>query len=172
MRVHAYPASALVGDYLRAGAGFLPSAAILLLVPVGVGGAVVLGGLAVLFGAFGLSTLLRHLTRIERGEEGLVAAGPRPRTIAWNALDRMTLAYYATARDRKNGWLQLELRAGVARVRVDSRIDGFAELVGVAASAAARRDLPLSEATLANLAALGVGTAAAGPGGALLRPAT
>jgi hypothetical protein len=171
MSVHAYPISALVGDYLRAAAGFVPSAAVLLTMPVGAVGGIVLGGLAALFGAFGLSTLLRHLTRIERTEEGLVAGGPWRRAIRWDALDRMKLAYYATARDRKNGWLQLDLRAGAARLRVDSRIDGFSELVARAADAASSRGLHLSEATLTNLEALGLGVAA-GPRSAPMRAAT
>jgi hypothetical protein len=171
MSVHAYPISALLGDYLRAAAGFVPAAAILALVPVGAVGNVVFSGLALLFGAFGISTLARQLTRIERTEEGLVAAGPWPRAIGWDMLDRMKLAYYATARDRKNGWLQLELRAGRQHLKVDSRIDGFAELVACAARAAARRGLPLSETTLTNLAAMGLG-ATAEPAGPALHVAT
>ena len=167
MSVHAYPLSALVGDYLRAAVGFVPSAAVLLTMPVGIGGAVVLGGLAVLFGTFGLATLLRQLTRIERTADGLVCAGPWRRALSWQALDRMKLAYYATARDRKNGWLQLDLRAGAVRLRIDSRIEGFTELVATAAGAAGNRGLHLSEATLTNLEALGLGLAAAPPLSAL-----
>jgi hypothetical protein len=160
MSAHVYPAAALAGDYLRAAAGFVPTAAVLLTVPVGFVGGLVLGGLAALFGAFGLVTALRHLTPIERTESGLVAGGPWRRAIRWDALDRMKLAYYATARDRKHGWLQLELGAGAARLRVDSRIGGFSELVACAADAAGSRGLHLSEATLTNLEALGLGHAA------------
>ena len=156
MSVHVYPASAMYGDYLRAAAGFAPAAAILAALRVGPAAAVVLGAVALLFGVFGLRTAVRHLTRIECTEIGIVAAGPRPRAIAWDGLDDMRLAYYATARDRRNGWMQLDLRAGATRLQLDSRIDGFAELVGSAADAALSRDLPLSDATLANLEALGV----------------
>ncbi len=52
----------------------------------------------------------------------------------------MKLAYYSTRRDRRDGWMQLELRAGASTIRLDSRIDGFAELVERAALAAAARD--------------------------------
>ena len=45
----------------------------------------------------------------------------------------MKLAYYSTRRDRKSGWMQLELGAGGARVRLDSRIAGFDRLVRRAA---------------------------------------
>jgi hypothetical protein len=46
---HAYPSSAMIGDYLRAAAGFVPIAAILAIAPVGTGAALILGGLAALF---------------------------------------------------------------------------------------------------------------------------
>lgn len=157
MSMHAYPTSALAGDYLRAAAGFVPAAGILAALPVDGAAAVVLGGLALLFGFFGLRTGLRQLTRIELTEAGLLARGPLPRAIPWSALDHMKLAFYATARDRKTGWMQLELRAGSARLNLDSRIEGFAELVEYAADAAMLRRLRLSDATLSNLEALGLG---------------
>ena len=52
--------------------------------------------------------------------------------------------------------MQLELRAGRARISLDSRLDGFDRLVSRAALAAARRDLALTDATAANLQALGI----------------
>ena len=52
--------------------------------------------------------------------------------------------------------MQLELRGGGATVRLDSRIEGFGEIVRRAALAAAARGLPLSAATLANLESLGI----------------
>jgi hypothetical protein len=156
MTVHAYPPSAMAGDYLRAAGGFVPSAAILATTPVGPLAAIVLAGLAALFGLFGIRTFLRQATRIELTETGLCASGPLRRAIAWDALDHLKLAYYATGRDRKNGWMQLELRAGASRLQFDSRIDGFFELVERAVAAAASRGLPLTDATLANLNALGL----------------
>jgi hypothetical protein len=68
----------------------------------------------------------------------------------------MTLAYYSTRRDRREGWMQLELRSGWTKVRLDSRIEGFAELVDKSARAATSRGLTFNAATLANLAALGI----------------
>jgi hypothetical protein len=68
----------------------------------------------------------------------------------------MKLAYYSTRRDRKSGWMQLKLAAGRSRLSLDSRLDGFERLVRHAALAAAGRDLELSEATAANLHALGI----------------
>jgi hypothetical protein len=151
-----YPASAMLGDYVRAAAGLGPTILILSMVSVGSVATVVLGGFAVIFGAFAIRTALRHGTSLEVDDRELRASGFRQATIPWNALDRMKLAYYSTRRDRKSGWMQLELGAGRARFSLDSRLDGFDELVRHAAIAAAARDLELGEATAANLQALGI----------------
>jgi hypothetical protein len=125
--------------------------------PVGDAAAAVLGGCAVIFTIFGVRTALRHRTRLEMTATELRAQrGVRRRTIAWSQLDRMKLAYYSTRRDRTSGWMQLELAAGGARLGLDSRIAGFDRLVGRAASAAASRGVALNDATIANLAALGI----------------
>jgi hypothetical protein len=148
----------MVGDYLRAIAGFVPAAAILAIAAPGPVATTILAGLAALFALFGLRTGLRHMTGIAATETGLAASGPFAASIRWAELDRMKLAYYSTRRDRRDGWMQLELRAGAAAIRLDSRIAGFAELVECAARAAAARELELSAATIANLQALGIGT--------------
>jgi hypothetical protein len=156
MTCYAYPTSAMYGDYLRAAGGFVPTAAILATVPVGMVAATVLSGFVALFAVFGLRTILRHGTRFDMTGSALRASGLRRTSIAWEELDRMTLAYYSTRRDRRDGWMQLELRSGWTKVRLDSRIEGFAELVDRSARAARSRGLTLNGATLANLAALGV----------------
>jgi hypothetical protein len=151
-----YPASAMLGDYLRAAAGLGPTLLILATVSVGSVAEFVLGGFAAIFGAFAIRTALRHGTRLEISDAELRAVGLRQVTIPWRELDRMKIAYYSTRRDRKSGWMQLELRAGPARLSLDSRVDGFDRLVRHAATAAAERGLELSEATAANLQALGI----------------
>jgi hypothetical protein len=121
-----YPTSAMAGDYLRAAAGLVPTGAILATVSVGDVAAVVLGGFATIFGAFAVRTALRHGTSLEVDDVELRATGLRQATIPW------------------------------ARLSLDSRLDGFDRLVRYAATAAAERGLELSEATAANLQALGV----------------
>ena len=153
---HAYPASAMVGDYLRAAAGLVPVGILFATLPVGAVAAGVLGSFAAIFGAFGLRTALRHGTSVEMTDTELRARGLRRSTIHWAELDHMRLAYYSTRRDRPSGWMQLDLRAGGARVRLDSRIDGFDQVVHRAAAVAAARGLPLNEATWSNLQALGI----------------
>ena len=116
----------------------------------------VLSGFAAIFGAFAVRTALRHGTSLEVSHLELRANGLRAATIPWHELDRVKLAYYSTRRDRKSGWMQLELGAGRAHLALDSRLDGFEQLVRHAATVAGERDLELSEATAANLQALGI----------------
>jgi hypothetical protein len=151
-----YPTSAMFGDYLRAATGLVPTLVILATVSVGSVAGVVLSGFAAIFGAFAIRTALRHGTSLEVSDVQLRATGLRPAVIHWSELDRMKLAYYSTRRDRKSGWMQLELGAGRARLTLDSRLDGFEQLARYAATAAGEGDLELSDATAANLQALGI----------------
>jgi len=153
---HVYPTTAMIGDYLRAAAGLVPTGVIFAVEPVGTVAATVLGSFAAIFGIFGLRTVLRHGTRLEMTDTELRAHSAWSCTIPWAELDRLRLGYYSTRRDRQSGWMQLELGAGGARVRLDSRIAGFDRLVRRAAEVAATRGLELNEATLANLEALGI----------------
>jgi hypothetical protein len=146
----------MLGDYLRSAAGFIPATAILVALPLGGITTTVLGGFAALFLVFGIRTIIRHGTRLEMTESALRTSGVRRASIVWGELDRMKLAYYSTRRDRRDGWMQLELRSGRSCVRLDSRITGFIELVEISARAAEARGLVLSPATVANLVALGV----------------
>jgi hypothetical protein len=159
----AYPAGAMLADYLRAAGGVVPCAAILATMRLGTVAAAVLAGIGVLFFVFGIRTALRHATRVELDEAGIRVSGPLAAAIAWSELDRLKLAYYSTRRDRGAGWLQLELRAGRSALRFDSRIDGFTLLVERAARVAAARGLPLDRATAANLRALDAAAPAARP---------
>lgn len=156
MTRHVYPTSTLLGDYARAAAGFFPTAAILATASVGIIAGTVLGGFAALFAVFGIRTALRHGTQIEATETTLSTSGLRRISISWSELDHLKLAYYSTRRDRREGWLQLELRAGSSTLRLDSRIGGFADLVQASARAAELRGLSFGPATAANLQALGV----------------
>ncbi|HEX3951975.1 MAG TPA: hypothetical protein VHW90_00285 [Stellaceae bacterium] len=153
---HIYPASAMVGDYLRAAAGLVPTGVLFATVPFGMVAAGILGGFAAIFGIFGLRTVVRHGTTLDVSDTALRASGMRQRLIPWAELDRLKLAYYSTRRDRRTGWMQLELGAGRTRISLDSRIEGFDQLVKQAAAVAHARGLELSEATIANLRALGI----------------
>jgi hypothetical protein len=156
MTRHAYPPSAVYGDYLRAAVGFFPTIAVLAIVPVGIVGGIMVGGFAALFAVFGIRTALRHCTSIEVTEAALQSSGLLQTSIWWNKLDQMKLSYYSTRRDGRGGWMQLKLRAGWSTLLIDSRVEGFSDLVIASAKAAELRCLSLDPATSVNLQALGI----------------
>jgi hypothetical protein len=154
----------MLADYLRAAAGLLPVIAIFLIVPVGIVEATLLCGFGGLFAVFGIRTALRQGTRFESTEAALRASGLRTNSISWDELDRMRLTYYSIRRDGRSGWMQLELRSHRSILRVDSRLEGFPELVQQAVRAAEMRGLLLDPATSTNLQAFRVqGSAATTP---------
>ena len=70
----------------------------------------------------------------------------------------MSVDYYSTRRDGSKGWMQMRISGGGTSVRLDSTLDGFAQVVRRAASEAEKRGIALPPATQANLAALGTTT--------------
>jgi hypothetical protein len=156
MSQHAYPTSALAGDYARAAAGLALVGVPLTAVPLfsTVAGALGLG--IALFAGFGLRTLYRQMRPLDLSGEALSVGGPFPVRLNWSELSSVKLAYYATRRDRRDGWMQLRLAAGRRCVTLDSRIEGFEAIARHAALAARRLGLPVSAATSTNLAALGI----------------
>ena len=156
MSLHRYPPESLMGDYARAGAGLLLTLVPLLVIGASTGFALMLGLVALLCLFFLLRTVERHRTVVSVDEDGVAASGWRAATVAWDALDRMTLNYYSLKRDRSAGWMQLTVKADYATVTVDSRLEGFINIVRHAARAARRRQIPLTGITRANLQALNV----------------
>ncbi|TFH47931.1 MAG: hypothetical protein E4H01_07315 [Lysobacterales bacterium] len=47
---------------------------------------------------------------------------------------RLELAYYSVRRDARRGWMELKVQSGTRSLRVDSRLDGFSEVVRQAAA--------------------------------------
>jgi hypothetical protein len=161
MEQYRYPATTLVPDYLRVAFGLVITAGPLVALDLARGVAVLLAGLALLFLWFGVRTALRQFSWVELSGAEIALCGPIRRRLSWRDVRRMQLAYYAPRRARQDGWLQLTLRgpSGPA-IRVDSTLDGFDDVLRRATGAAARNELPLDPATEANLAALGLATAA------------
>lgn len=158
-----YARATLYADYGRAALGVVVFAGVPLALhpalPVGVFCTV----LAVLFAAFGLRTLRRQLTEYRLSEDALEVAGPFGAKIEWQDLNKLSLRYYSTRRDRGRGWMQLTIKGQGCSVRMESTIDRFDEVAERAARAARDRGLALDRATLDNLAHLGIDTG--GPGG-------
>ncbi len=162
MTRHAYPKSALLSDYARALCGLALALPPLLFLPLNRYVAILLLLLSGLFLLFASRTVLRQLGPVEMTEAEIRSTGPFPRRLEWAALDELRLAYYATRRDGSSGWMQLALRAGRRRLKLDSRIEGFAAIVSRAVAAARQRRVTLSPTTTSNLAALGIAVPAEG----------
>ena len=116
----------------------------------------VLAAAAAFFLVYFARTVCRQLTRIELDEAGICARGPLGAAIRWEDLRSLRLDYYSTRRDREGGWMQLRLRSAQRTIRIDSEVDGFADIAGAAAAEARRRGTDLDETTRANLRALGI----------------
>jgi hypothetical protein len=128
--------------------------------------ALILGLGLLLFAVFLARTALRHHTRYVLGPDTLCADGPAGTLVEWNRLDRLKLSYFSTKRDRKDGWMQLAVGSVGGRTeKVDSSLDGFHDVVERAARAAESSGLMLSEATRANLKAMGISVANQGAAG-------
>ena len=151
-----YPAGAIAADYMRGLAGILLTGGPLWLMGLSGPLAWALAACMALFLVYFARAVVRHLTRIELSETGITARGPFGGAVPWGELRSMRLSYYTTRSDRTGGWMQLDLSTAERSISVDSRLEGFAAIAGLAAQEARRRGYHLDENTLLNLKALGV----------------
>lgn len=159
MIVYRYPRRSLVGDYVRSVAGLGVGLGVLATVPLTPVIVIVFGGLTGLFLVFGLRTVHRQLQHIGITDTAISSAGLVTRTLPWPALEQVTLRYYGTRRQRReggSGFMQLTLRGAGAALRVESSIDGFEHIAREAARAAARNGVALDPASAGNLLGLGI----------------
>ena len=150
-----YPWQAMVPDYARAGLGIACTAVPVLLMDLPGPVTGVLAFLAAIFTVFGLQAALRHATRILISARDIRAL-PIGTRLDWDKLTRLKLAYFSVRRDGRKGWMELKLGSGRRTLRIDSRLDGFTEVVRQAVAAASQACVPLQPATLSNLATLGI----------------
>lgn len=128
----------------------------------------ILGCIAGLFLLFAVRTALRFLTLVEVTSEEISCApvgpwsppiaGLRPVRLAWSNIDRMSLRFFSTARDRSEGWMVLSFGSGNRRMKLESTLDGFLTIVARGARAAVDNGVKLSSPTIQNLRALGIAT--------------
>jgi hypothetical protein len=175
MSLHAYPRSAAAADLVRAGLGcaFALTPFVAASPPPDVAAALL--AMLGIFAALGWRGVLLLFIRIEVGAAGVSVSGllsgilgPKPtsREVPWRDLRRVKLAYYATRRDGRSGWLQLTLEsADRARLCVDSRLDGFRHLALAAAKVAVANHLALDPPTRSNFQALGIAIDEQAPAG-------
>ncbi|MDA0652488.1 MAG: hypothetical protein O3C49_04320 [Proteobacteria bacterium] len=154
MTSHRYPKHTIVPDYIRASVGGLLTWGPFTAIPANSAAGVVLSLLGILFIIFAGRTWVRGRTNVQSSEEGLAVTALRSKMILWQDIASLELRYFATKRDRSEGWMQLTLKSTDATLRLESAMEGFESITRAAARAAARRGLPLSPSTQENLRAL------------------
>lgn len=155
MTEHHYPKVGLVKDYLRAAGGLILTTAPFFMVEMGPVISTILALVVILFTGYGVSTWHRQHTTIHLGKEGILTHGLFIKNVAWSELEELKLSYYSTQRDKREGWMQLVLSGGGVRLKLDSTLQGFDQIVGRAITEAEARHLQFSETTVANLRSLG-----------------
>jgi hypothetical protein len=155
-RRYRYARGVLAADYARGAAGLAVTAGPLVLLQPAPAVGWALGMGAALFLVYCTRSVVRQFTRIELDEAGLAARGPLGNAIRWEDLRSVRLKYYTTQRGRSGGWMQLVLRGAHRSIRVESGIDGFAEIAHAAALELTRRGGSVDELTRTHLTALGI----------------
>ncbi len=162
-----YPVASLLPDGIRALVGLAFTGVPLATVPVALWFGIVLATGVVLFGVFGVLTVLRVRTRVRVDEDGIETCPGRRGRIRWRGLRHVKLRYFAVRRERerkrgeggRRGWMQLVLKGDDGVVRIDSRLDGFDDVLRRTTAAAS--DLDLDPITRANFEAAGLSVAEA-----------
>lgn len=158
MTRHRYPSRIVYSDYTRAGVGALLTLVPLMAIPVASIAGIVLSLLCVLFVFFALRTWIRGRTVVQSSDEGLAITALRHKAICWQDVASLELRYFATKRDRTQGWMQLTLKSTDTTIQLDSTLEGFESITRAAGRAASQRGLSLSPTTLENLRALDLPT--------------
>ena len=158
MTVYRYPARALAGDYIRAGAGLAVGLGVLLSTSLSPAIVAIFGSWSVLFGLFAFRTVERTLTRVAITDTEICDVGLRTRVLAWGDLQRLKLRYFGTKRQTRaeGGFMQLKLKGGGRTLTYDSGIDGFDFLAWRAAKAIRENGLSIDPTSAGNLLSLGV----------------
>jgi len=150
---HLYPHGTIIADYGRGGAGLCITAGPLLVIPVTMIAAIILGSMAALFIIFLIRTAAHHRMAVRLDEDKISALSWSIKTISWRDLSHLQLRYFAVKKDRSQGWMELVLKDHRTTLRFNSTLSGFDEITKAACEAAQRNDLVLSPPTMANLSA-------------------
>ena len=145
-------------DYIRAGIGLAATAGPVFVVPTAEPISWTLIFLVFLFAVYAVNVVIRHASVIEMEDNGISVSGPVSRSLQWRDLKEMRLKYFSTRRDGAHGWMQLVLKGSDVKIRIESTLGGFADIVKRAAKAANDEGVNLSSTTLGNLELLGVKT--------------
>jgi len=156
MTEYRYPTNRILADFVLGGGGIVMSAGLMALASPSVYILAIFGALTAVFLLFTMRTVIRHRLRIAADADGLKLNGGLVRALKWQELDGLSLRYYSTRRNRKDGWMTLGLKSRGRSLSIDSHIEGFETLARMAADAAVARGLPLDTTTRSNFAAMEV----------------
>lgn len=151
-----YPSTVINAALLRTGIGLALTLGPLAVIQPSAVVVAILGGLALIFVAYGAQALIRSASEIVVSAQGLRRTGPIPATIQWDALVRVRLSYYTTKRDRSDGWMVLTIRGTGRTVRIESTLKGFGSLLARIVAEAQARGVALSAPTRGNLLPFGI----------------
>ena len=115
-----------------------------------------IGGLGLLFGAYGMQQFRRRALRYRLDDQGFTELrGDARRAIRWQELAEFHLKFYPQNKRDAVGTLVLILKDGSrGRLKMDSTLEQFPTLLDQAATAARACNLTLDPTTEANLAQL------------------
>ncbi|WP_373087704.1 hypothetical protein [Sneathiella sp.] len=155
-KIFTYSFRALLGSYIRAVVGLVLTA-----VPVLLSSSIsVIVYISVflffLFFCYGIRTIIRQMTRFEVKDDGIYMFGPFNRIIHWDELGGFSLHYYSTRRDREDGWMQLKLKGRGSRLKIDSTIGEFDDLLRLTYGAVVRGGLVIDPVSRGNLHVMGI----------------
>jgi hypothetical protein len=151
-----YAPKALLGDYVRAGIGLALMLPLTFAVPAGSVMQWIFALILLFFLLFGARTLARQHSRIVMDSMQIAIFSWRQQRLEWAKLAALKLSFFSTQRDRASGWMELTLKGDGTVIRIDSALDGFADIARNAADAARRSGATMNDATRANLASLGI----------------
>ena len=155
-KTFSYPRSIVVKEYCQTGIGIVFTGVPLLL--FGPSSVIVslLGCFFCLFLAYGIRAYRHSQMKFIVDNSAIQALGPGKKVMLWEELEEIKLSYFSTRRDGENGWMQLKLKGRGKRLRVESTITDFWDLVGICALKAKNRGLALDPSTIQNMHALGI----------------
>ncbi|OUR76219.1 hypothetical protein A9Q83_15560 [Alphaproteobacteria bacterium 46_93_T64] len=158
VKTYSYSAKEITKEYWRSGTGVTLSVLPLLLFRPSSVIVYILGSFLCLFAFYGVRAYGRKRMSIILGDRAIQVTGLREKLIQWEELEELKLAYFSTRRDGEMGWMQLRLKSRGDRLRVESTISDFWELVSICAEKAREKGLALDPATVRNMQALGLDT--------------
>jgi len=150
-----YSRKSISGDYIRATIGLIITAGLLLAATQITIFQYIFAAGAILFFGFLLRTFLRQFSSFIVTKTNIERVGLFKSSLSWNNLNNVTLKYFATRRDRKDGWYQLTLSDGIIKITIDSELMGFDNIMKICSDTVIQKRITVSETTSDNFTSSG-----------------